>query len=248
MGQLENGRRVNVRDYRLGLVPAGHIVMGLSETSQDSETAQGLQRATHELKKSGVIFLDYHRTFTDIVVTAGQLLEKCPVTKILAPVTAKHERTRIKGRLLDAMRSMPGVELATVYRKEDTALSDEEFAKKFKVTRSHAENLNHAYEVASAQSTARPGHALILAPFGTRRRNLTSDTPLIRHGVADLLKTGTPAFCTYVHRRKLYITGSPLTFDAESKREDMTQQIEQEYERLQMIATHTPKHTYDPLL
>lgn len=231
-GEREPGQ-VNAREFWAYGIPFGRIIFSASQLSPDQQTRSGIVQAREVLQNEGLVILDFHGTLVDIVITSAQATKHLPIQEFMGPVGASYVQKRILGHLINKMNEVRGVQAIPVIRKED---GEEESVKN--LTRDQIGIHNEEYLRMVKEHVGYPHHAAMIAPFGSRTRDPNS---VIKWGVAEVLQTGHPAICTYTATRKgrryrILFSDRLLRYGHDSRREDMTKEISQEFETLRQRA------------
>lgn len=239
----ERDARVNPLRFHAYGIPVGAIGAGLSRMSEDEATHLGIAKTREILKKEGLVFLDAHGSETDIVTSAIKLSRILPLKTFIAPVAASHMQRKVVGHLVSQINKVPGVEIYKVFRSEEArrALTTRngqglaDYRTAFGLTRQEVKEANARYERRIVEAVSLPHHAVMIAPYGTRKHK---EDDLIRGDVAKLLQTECAAICTYSEFKKgyptyrLHTSWRILRFGQESSREAITRVISQEFRAL----------------
>lgn len=202
MGKEGAPRRVDARrEFKAYLVPLGRIIHTASRLGQDEETQSGIKQAENVLHNEGLVLLDFHKSLVDIVVTSAIATEHLPIESFKGPVAASYFVKRFFGHIIERINEVPGVEGIPVIRKKDREDPKTmiKIMKKLGITPEDVNNKNFDYLERVRETVKHPYHAAMVAPFGTRDKEAVHD---IKWGVAELLRTGCAALCTYTATTK----------------------------------------------
>ncbi len=241
MSKTERGCRINPADFKAFGFPLGGAALEVSRFSNTPETARGIVATREALQEGGVVFLDYHASLADIVIVAMQSAHYFRIDSLIAPFAAKHLKGRFVHYLGEQMEAA-GAEVHRVFRQDELKIVHEQyggdFEKAFGVTREQRKAENKEFAKRAGEMVHEPHSAMIVAPFGTRHKNLTPDS-LIGGEVATLLQSGVAAVCTYAEASKIppfyriHISEEVMRFGQESSKRDLTATITSEFEKLQ---------------
>jgi hypothetical protein len=230
---MERPRPANLADFRVAHLPVGKYIDRHIKVSGDEGTHSGIDAIKNLLPQSGVLLLDNHHSMASIVATGGFTLQTLEAATSIAPLTIKHHHG-IFTHAIRGMNDTSGVEIITVARAEDMAKLSEDEQREMVAQ-------NAVYETRMREAIATPYTTIVIAPFGTRARNVKDPEKPIRRGVFDLIQTGVPTFCADTSREPWHrtfttaVSPAPLDFGKEFTRQSATQLIRAEQERLRSL-------------
>ena len=236
----ETARYINTRQFTAYGFPIGGFIEGVTRISRDPETVKGVLAAREALSRRGLVILDYHNSLADIVVAAINVTQNLGLTNVIAPFAAKHLRGKLVGHLGKQVEKT-GADISRVFREDEVRMVHTEYKgdyqKAFGVTKEQAREENRAFAQRAERAVHEPRSAIIVAPFGTRQKNLTPES-LIAREVTSLLQSGAAAVCTYADPRKtppfyrVFFSTSIMSFGPNDSRAELTAAIREEFQTL----------------
>lgn len=214
MSHLES-RRVDPRQFHIGPLRTGDTLMDRSSLSRDEESQKGIRQAREVLSDSGLLILDAHRTWIDIVLSASRLTEELPIKRLIVAIAGKFRGGGFQSSMLKRInQQVDGAELMFVIREKDK--------------RKHKGNnrsLNMRFLRASLDVLDRnnPNEAVLIAPYGGRTEYMND----VKEGAFFLLKRGYPTLFTLssrsqydnplhvVKRHTLFVSPNVMSFDGQ---------------------------------
>ena len=222
MGRSEmEHTRVDFRGLRYGAIRLGNFLNSHIEVSADAATQQGIRTARTALEDGGLIVLDAHRKFGDIIATGIELSKHIDITTFVAAVSAyDFQHWFVRRRFFRELGNIPGVELYPVFRDDDK--NDPKRRRYYEKT--HKNNISDVANIRryfrrSIETVNSPHHVLLVAAYNGVGR---MEKKGLSKGAALLLKHGSPALCTLTmwswrdRMYRVYVSDSLLRFSGET--------------------------------
>ncbi len=222
----------SLRSFSVGPVPLGKIFLNRTRWSHDGQTKESKEQLSHTLQTSGAVILDNHTSRLDILGTGCALAHIPNLEHITAPVAAYlYFLPMLNASFFEKLNLQTPIEVLPVFRREKRR--DQIASEYTRYDQGHLEHtMNTQYRDRARSVSQTPGQAVILAPFGTRKRE---EGKLIRHGVAELLHSSCPVFCSLTVfdwtslRFVVSLSHNLPKFSRKTEREFMTQAILQSF-------------------
>lgn len=210
-----------------GVIPFGKILTARSSLSKDPLTQTGIEAAQAALEKSGLAVLDSHKTSLDIMAVGATLAQELELSTFAGPVAGYMYYNRFLHTFFSQAGKKESLQMFPVFRREERT----ELAKNWKyhpsLASANPKEANAAFRTYAETLVDRPGDALLVAPYGSRKTFGTE----VRSGIVNLLQTECPALCTLAifHPELLkfvvYTAPSVLRFSQGSSSEDISAQV-----------------------
>lgn len=209
------------------VIPFGKILTSRSRLSKDPLTQKGVEAARAVLQQSGLAVLDSHKTSLDIMAVGATLAQELRLSTFAGPVAGYMYYNRFLHHFFVEAGDKDSLQMFPVFRKEERT----ELAKSWKfhpsLASANPKEANAAFRTYAETLVDRPGDALLVAPYGSRKTFGTE----VRSGIVNLLQTECPALCTLAifHPELLkfvvYTAPSVLRFSQGSSSEDISAQV-----------------------
>lgn len=218
-----------VRKLWVGPIPLGWLLTSRTRWSKDDGTSEAREQLNETLEHSGAAILDSHTSKMDIVAAAALLSQIDKVESVVAPVAGYlYYAPLLQHSFFEKLNEQVPIKAMPVFRAEEQGTSGRKVRNRSGMSREKMLEANEQYLATSTTATHTPHQLSIIAPYGTRHRE---GQKLIRGGVAEVLKSSCPAFCTlamFDWSSLQYVVGmSNLlpTYNGEATRREMTADI-----------------------
>lgn len=241
MGRAEQEyTRVDFRTLRYGTVRLGNFLHTHIEASSDGATREGLNAARTALEEGGLVILDAHLKFGDIIATGIEITKHIDIQSCVAAVSAyDYQHPLFRKRFFSELGLIPGVELFPIYRTDDERYSK----RKIMYQRAVAENtMSEAvlrYYRRTLQAIKTPHEIVLVAAYNGVGRMGSG----LASGVAKLLERGTPALCSLAkwswreRKYRVYLADTLLSFSPRANTSDMQHLMYAQHRKLFARAT-----------
>lgn len=183
-----------VRKFWVGPIPLGWLLTSRTRWSNDDDTSQAREQLTETLDSSGAAILDSHTSKLDIVAAAALLSQIENVNAVVAPVAGYlYYAPYLQHAFFEKLNNYLPIKAMPVFRGEEQGTKGRKVRNRSGMSREMMVSANEKYLATSTEATHTPHQLSIIAPYGTRHRE---DQKLIRGGVAEVLQSSCPAFCT----------------------------------------------------
>jgi hypothetical protein len=194
MGRAEQeNTRVDFRKLRYGTVRLGNFLHTHIEASPDDATREGLNAARAALEEGGLVVLDAHLKFGDIIATGIEITKQIDIQSCVAAVSAyDYQHPLFRRRFFSELGLIPGVELFPIYRTDDERYSKRKIMYQRAVAQDSMSEAVLRYYRRTLQAIKTPHEIVLVAAYngvGRMGNELAS-------GVAKLLERGTPSICS----------------------------------------------------
>jgi hypothetical protein len=183
-----------IRNFWFGPLPIGKILTDRTRWSNDESTSEAREQLNSTLEHSGAVILDAHQSGMDIVAVAALLTQLKDLEAVVAPVAGYlYYMPHLQKPFFEKLNAQLPVQAMPVFRSEEQGKSKRKVTNRSGLSQDEMNAANDRYVKASLSAVMTPHELSIIAPYGTTRRE---NQKLIRGGVAEVLQSGCPAFCT----------------------------------------------------